>query len=260
MTPLHRPAIRKPPRPSTATACDRACGDTVAPSREAAVAPKSPRPLRSSQAQLISSAAPAWRQHLKLARPRRPFQAHLCGALLGGASAKGSRVFTRSIFPSPVAPAWNSSSFGFPRASHTRDYSQRTSGRGQVIEHGPEPTLYVIDLASNPALITRYVRPCVARDQGEVRLEPRQRGDRSTGGPLLAPSRQPHPRGLHLSRPPAVRLLAGVAGLRALFGAAAADGRGLTARERVGKQAHDHRQARQDRATARAPVRRIACP
>src|ERR1035437_7028677 len=28
---------------------------------------------------------------------------------------------------------------------------RRTSGRGQAIEHGPETTLYVIDLASNPA-------------------------------------------------------------------------------------------------------------
>jgi hypothetical protein len=28
---------------------------------------------------------------------------------------------------------------------------RRTSGWGQAIEHGPETTLYVIDLASNPA-------------------------------------------------------------------------------------------------------------
>ena len=52
--------------------------------------------------------------------------------------------------------------FGFPPGFAPRDYSQRTPGRGQVTEHGPEPTLYVIDLASNPTLITRYVRPRVA--------------------------------------------------------------------------------------------------
>ena len=185
---------------------------------------------------------------------------HPCGLCLTKHQPRVQACSPVRSFARPWLPDGTGASPAFPRAWHARPCGRRTTGRGQVIEHGPEPTLYVIDLASNPALITRYVRPCVARDQGEVRLEPRQRGDRSTGGPLLAPSRQPHPRGLHLSRPPAVRLLAGVAGLRALFGAAAADGRGLTARERVGKQAHDHRQARQDRPTARAPVRRIACP
>jgi hypothetical protein len=49
---------------------------------------------------------------------------HLCGALLDEASTKGSRVFTRPIFPSPVATGWNGSPLAFPRAPHpaiTRD-------------------------------------------------------------------------------------------------------------------------------------------
>jgi hypothetical protein len=71
-------------------------------------------------------------------------------------------VFTRPIFPSPVAPGWDGNPFGFPPGFAPRDYSRRTPGRGQVTEHEPEPTLYVIDLASNPTLITRYVRPRVA--------------------------------------------------------------------------------------------------
>ena len=77
-------------------------------------------------------------------------------------------MFTRPIFPSPVAPGWIESHFGFPPSFAPRDYSQRTSGRGQVIEHGPGPTLYVIDLASNHALISQCVRPRVARDKAGV--------------------------------------------------------------------------------------------
>ena len=61
-----------------------------------------------------------------------------------------------------MGPGWDGTPFGFPPGFAPRDYSQRTPGRGQVTEHGPEPTLYIIDLASNPALITRYVRPRVA--------------------------------------------------------------------------------------------------
>ena len=98
---------------------------------------------------------------------------HPCEAPLDEASTKGSRVFTRPIFPSPVAPGWIRSHFGFPPSSAPRDYSQRTSGRGQVIEHGPEPTLYVIDLASISALISQYVRPHVARGEAAPTCEPR---------------------------------------------------------------------------------------
>ena len=94
---------------------------------------------------------------------------HPCEAPHDEASTKGSRVFTRPIFPSPGAPGWISSTLGFPPSFAPRDYSQRTSGTGQVIEHGPEPTLYLIDLASNHALISQCVRPRVARDDAAVR-------------------------------------------------------------------------------------------
>jgi hypothetical protein len=57
---------------------------------------------------------------------------------------------------------------GFAPSFAPRPYGPRTSRWGQVIKHGPEPTLYVIDLASDPALISQYVRPHVARDNAEV--------------------------------------------------------------------------------------------
>ena len=81
---------------------------------------------------------------------------------------KGSRVFTRPIFPLPVAPGCNGSVLGFTPSFAPRPCGRRTSRWGQVIEHGPETTLYVIDLASNPALFSQCVRPRVARDEGEV--------------------------------------------------------------------------------------------
>ena len=59
--------------------------------------------------------APAVSQPL-VPKPRHNI--HRCEAPLDEASTKGSRVFTRPIFPSPVAPGWNESHFGFPRASH----------------------------------------------------------------------------------------------------------------------------------------------
>ena len=93
---------------------------------------------------------------------------HPCGALHDEASTKGSNDFTRPIFPSPVAAGWIGSHFGFTPSFAPGPYGPRTSGRGQAIEHGPESTLYVIDLASISALITRYVRPHVARDEAAV--------------------------------------------------------------------------------------------
>ena len=110
-----------------------------------------------------ASAAASQRQSLHPATTIHPY-----GALHYEASTKGSRVFTRPIFPSPVAAGWNGSVLGFTPSFAPRSYERRTSRWGQVIEHGPEPTLYVIDLASNPALITRYVRPRVARDDAEA--------------------------------------------------------------------------------------------
>ncbi len=55
-------------------------------------------------------------------------------------------MFTRPIFPSPVTAGWNGSVLGFTSSFTPRRYQRRTSTRGQVIEHGPGPTLYVIDL------------------------------------------------------------------------------------------------------------------
>ena len=81
---------------------------------------------------------------------------------------KGSRVFTRPIFPLPVAPGCNGSVLGFTPSFAPRPCERRTSRWGQVIAHGPETTLYVIDLASNPALFSQCVRPRVARDMAEA--------------------------------------------------------------------------------------------
>jgi hypothetical protein len=48
---------------------------------------------------------------------------HRCEAPLDEASTKGSRVFTRPIFPSPVATGWNGSASGFPPSFAPRDHS-----------------------------------------------------------------------------------------------------------------------------------------
>jgi hypothetical protein len=44
---------------------------------------------------------------------------------------------------------------GLPPSFAPRPHGRRTSGRGQAIEHGPETTLYVINLASKPASFTQ---------------------------------------------------------------------------------------------------------
>ena len=124
---------------------------------------------------------------------------------------KGSRVFTRPIFPLPVAPGCNGSVLGFTPSFAPRPCGRRTSGWGQVIEHGPETTLYVIDLASNPALFSQCVRPRVARDNAEptpgsfgANLSRSDLGDRSSarfGGRRRSPpplDRHRRPRGLPL--------------------------------------------------------------
>jgi hypothetical protein len=75
---------------------------------------------------------------------------HRCEALLDEASTR-----VHAIHPSGLPLACGSrmerEPLGFPPSSTPRDYSQRTSGWGQAIEHGPETTLYVIDVASNLA-------------------------------------------------------------------------------------------------------------
>ena len=109
------------------------------------------------------------------------------------------RVHTNSPVrssPRPWVPDGTGAPSAFPRASHPAITRGARRGRGQVIEHGPEPTLYVIDLASNPALITRYVRPRVAladaalsarlflspRIQQRRVVEPGRRSSGSTSG------------------------------------------------------------------------------
>ena len=121
---------------------------------------------------------------------------------------KGSRVFTRPIFPLPVAPGCNGSVLGFTPSFAPRPCGRRTSRWGQVIEHGPETTLYVIDLASNPALISQCVRPRVARDDAEADATwPQQalgtRIDGTEGGDWREPGRAllRHPRSRGGSRP-----------------------------------------------------------
>jgi hypothetical protein len=76
-------------------------------------------------------------------------------------SSKGSRSFTRPVFPSPVAPGWNGSPPAFPRAPHPAVYQQRTSGRGLIVR-----TLirnYTLDLIEPPTVKhSHYVRLRVA--------------------------------------------------------------------------------------------------
>jgi hypothetical protein len=75
---------------------------------------------------------------------------HRCGVPLDEASTR-VQVLHPSDLPLACDPRMEQEPLGFPPSFAPRDYSQRTSGRGQVIEHGPETTLYVIDLASSPA-------------------------------------------------------------------------------------------------------------
>ena len=79
-------------------------------------------------------------------------------------------LFTSPIFASPVAPGCgNGSISGFTPSFAHRDYSRRTSTWGQVIEHGPRPTLYVIGLASDHDVdLSIRVRPHVPRDIAAV--------------------------------------------------------------------------------------------
>ena len=79
---------------------------------------------------------------------------HRCGAPLDEASTR-VQVLHPSDLPLACDPRMEQEPLGFPPSFAPRNYSQRTSGRGQVIEHGPETTLYVIDLASSPASFTQ---------------------------------------------------------------------------------------------------------
>src|SRR5262249_30221468 len=45
---------------------------------------------------------------------------------------RGFKQFARPIFPSPAAPGWIRSTFGFPPSFTPRNYSRRTSRRGRT--------------------------------------------------------------------------------------------------------------------------------
>jgi hypothetical protein len=117
---------------------------------------------------------------------------HLSETPLHETSTKGSRMFTRPVFPSPVAPGWNGSSWALPPSFAPRDYSQRTSGRGQAIEHGPETCVYGISRTSNLAglLDTCDLVALVEAEATIAACERVRRGSdrrpRSTSGPLHA--------------------------------------------------------------------------
>ncbi len=76
--------------------------------------------------------------------PKPRHDHHLCGALLDEASP---RVHTNSpVRSSPRLwpPDETAASWALPPSFAPGPYEPRTSGWGQVIEHGPESTLYVI--------------------------------------------------------------------------------------------------------------------
>ena len=68
------------------------------------------------------------------------------------------KQFTLSVFPSPVTPGWNRGALGFSPSFAPRrpGAGQRTSGRGQAIEHGPGTTaqLTSVDLQSSSSLVS----------------------------------------------------------------------------------------------------------
>jgi hypothetical protein len=86
---------------------------------------------------------------------------HRCEAPLDETSTRVQAIHPSGL-PLACDPRMEQEPLGFAPSFAPRDYLQRTSGRGQAIEHGPETTLYVIDLASKPASFTRNVRPRVA--------------------------------------------------------------------------------------------------
>jgi len=64
--------------------------------------------------------------------PSTPALLPSSGACHDEASTKGSRVFARPVFPSPVAPGWVGP-LGFPPSFTLRRCRQRMSGWGQVM-------------------------------------------------------------------------------------------------------------------------------
>jgi hypothetical protein len=89
-----------------------------------------------------ASAAPP---RLSPCTPPRP--PSMRGSALRGINEGSSNSPVRSS-PRSTPPDGTGSVFSFPPSFAPRPCEQRTSGRGQATEHGPETTLYVIDLAS----------------------------------------------------------------------------------------------------------------
>ncbi len=54
---------------------------------------------------------------------------------------RGFKRFARPVFPSPVAPGWNSNPRAFPQAPHPAITRSARRGRDRPIEHGPETSI-----------------------------------------------------------------------------------------------------------------------
>ena len=81
---------------------------------------------------------------------------------------RGFKQFARPIFPSPDTPGWINSAFGFPPGFALRDYSQRTPGRGRIIEHGPEISATA---SAEPPTSRIYLMRATSRRTRETRSE-----------------------------------------------------------------------------------------
>jgi hypothetical protein len=115
------------------------------------------------------SRSPASAYRITAARPCTPPQRHIYAELCITKhqprvhACSPVRSSPRLWLPDATAASWAS-----PPSFAPRPYKRRTSRWGQAIEHGPETTLYVIDLASNPTLFSQCVRPRVARDNADA--------------------------------------------------------------------------------------------
>ena len=135
-------------------------------------APSVPRGRRcSSRTGATSRPAPAASQRPVLAPRPHPTG----GALAYEASTKGSRVFARPVFPCLRPPGWNGPSLGFRLGLRTppTGAGQRTSRRGQAIEHGPGTTSSTHTSISNPGsslTMCDLVSHVARRSSGRARL------------------------------------------------------------------------------------------
>jgi hypothetical protein len=110
--------------------------------------------------------------HLKRRVPAPRHNHHPCEAPHDETSTRVQAIHPSGL-PLTCDPRMEREPLGFPPSSTPRPCGRRTSGRGQATEHGPETTLYVIDLASNLASFTRNVRPRVALVIAALMVRPR---------------------------------------------------------------------------------------